>query len=178
MEISPDDLTAMLAQAAQAAVDATYKAIAERERVTAADREAQEARQAAEAEEDARRGADTLEAAQKAEGVAWAGDLFGNLARAIAAAAELDRVAHETRNVKVAMFDAAGAFMGVAEGRADLMGATVDGEHPLPDWAKPPPITYVEWKPEHDDLMAAALAEQAAKSSAAPPAWPGREAFG
>lgn len=157
MEISQDKLRALLTKVAAEAVEAAYATIAERERIARKEAAALEAEQAAARIEAERTAAEALEAAKVAEGVSWAYGLFGALAAAIEAADRLEREAFETRQIKVAMFDASGAYLGMKEGRADLIDAA--DVSALPDWAKPPAITYVEWSEEFDALHAQALAQ-------------------
>lgn len=163
MEISQDDLAALLASVASEAVEAAYATIAERERVAAEGAAALAAEQAAARIEAERVAAEALEAERVSQGVSWAFGLFGALAVAIEAADRMEREAFETRQIKVAMFDASGAYLGMKEGRADLIDAA--DVSVLPDWARPPAITYVEWCEEFDKLHVQALARAGSLSA-------------
>lgn len=133
MEISQEDLSALLSKVATDAVEATYAAIAAQDA----------ARAAAQAE--------ASEAAKVAEGMSWAFGLFGALSVAELGIVErLEREAFEARPVRMAMFDAGGNYLGATEGAANLIGAA--DASGLPEWARPPVITYVEWTETHEAL--------------------------
>lgn len=156
MEITPEDLGVMLAKAAEEAVNATYRAIAEREQQAADEAAGREVAERLATEERRRAAEEAAAAEQQAAEQDQVYYLFGALSVAILVAAALEQQAYEQRDVRMAMFDESGKYLGVCAGRADLIQKPPAED--WPEWAKPEPVTYVEWRPEFDELHRQATA--------------------
>lgn len=128
METAPADLEALIAAAVARAL---------------ADRDAQAQIDAATAQAEA----DRRRAQQLADEEAMlVANAFAMLPLAIQIAAELERVAHDTRPLKVAFFDATGRYCGWQETRADLIELHASDEY-----------RRIAWRPEWNGLREVAL---------------------